>query len=287
MNRTNTIAAIVALIISLLVVTFAGSNERSNKKESVYDRVVKSGVIRCGYGISAPWILKNAETGQMEGVAVELMEAVAKTLDLKVEWTEETGWGGLPTALETGRVDVGCSSLWVRGAYGKRLSYTKPYIYNALHAFVRADDTRFDNAREFADLNRAGIKVSTVDGEITDALRTTWLPLTDAVSLPQGSSVSESFLLVSTGKADLVVMDPISLKQFNEANNNALKRVPLTEPVVIYEASLPVALGEFELRDMLNAGIIEISGTGELKAVFEKYKGKIPEGAIYFPKNYE
>ncbi|MCB1551812.1 MAG: ABC transporter substrate-binding protein, partial [Alphaproteobacteria bacterium] len=61
--------------------------------EKAYDRVVESGVIRCGYGISPPVMVKDPNTGVMSGLDVEIWNEIGKELGLKIEWAEEAGWG--------------------------------------------------------------------------------------------------------------------------------------------------------------------------------------------------
>ena len=53
------------------------------------------------------------------------MAAVAGHLDLKLDWPEETGWPNLPTSLETGRVDVACSSYGMT-LFVENMAYTQP-----------------------------------------------------------------------------------------------------------------------------------------------------------------
>ena len=40
------------------------------------------------------------------------MNAIGKTLDLKIEWTEEVGWGNIGEGLKAGRYDMACVSMW-------------------------------------------------------------------------------------------------------------------------------------------------------------------------------
>ena len=59
-------------------------------EESAYDRVMRTNEIRCGYGIYAPWIQKDLVTGEIKGVMADVAEAVAKQLDMKLVWGEES-----------------------------------------------------------------------------------------------------------------------------------------------------------------------------------------------------
>ena len=91
-------------------------------KETAYERVLRTGTIRCGYGVGAPYVEMDPNTKKMKGFAVDVATAIAKRLNLNIEWTEEAGWGGIVPALNDGRVDLGCSSLWMTAstAAGRR-----------------------------------------------------------------------------------------------------------------------------------------------------------------------
>lgn len=36
--------------------------------ETAYERVTRTGEIRCGYGVYSPWISRNLDTNEIEGV---------------------------------------------------------------------------------------------------------------------------------------------------------------------------------------------------------------------------
>src|SRR5438270_6559114 len=73
---------------------------------SLYDHVVSSGKLRCGYVIYNPGCIKDPNTGKLSGIGVEAMEIVAKKLGLRLEWTEEVGWGTMIEGLQSGRYDI-------------------------------------------------------------------------------------------------------------------------------------------------------------------------------------
>jgi hypothetical protein len=56
--------------------------------DQVYERVMKTGVIRCGYINWWPAVVRDPETKQMKGYVVDYINEMGKVLDLKVEWTE-------------------------------------------------------------------------------------------------------------------------------------------------------------------------------------------------------
>ena len=66
------------------------------EKESVYDRVMRTGVIECGYFVEPPFTIRNEATGEFSGIAVDLIELIARDLNLKVEWKEQISFATFP-----------------------------------------------------------------------------------------------------------------------------------------------------------------------------------------------
>src|SRR5271167_4377726 len=79
---------------------------QAQQKESLYDRVIRTGKIRCAYVIYYPDCIKDPNTGKLSGIGIEAIELIAKKLGLTAEWTEEVGWGTMMEGLQTGRYDL-------------------------------------------------------------------------------------------------------------------------------------------------------------------------------------
>jgi ABC-type amino acid transport substrate-binding protein len=254
-------------------------------KKSAYDRVMETQTIRCGYGSYKPWVYQDLETGKMMGLNVEIMEEVARQLGMKLEWPEETGWANLPTALNTGKVDAACSLLWIDPMRGKQVAYTRPAFYNALHVYAKAGDARFTGKME--ELNNPDIKISVQDGDITPELVKRYFPKAQIVALPQSASGSEIFLNVVTGKADVTFGDNIGVKNFNDANEVKLERIPLRRPVTVYANSIAVGIHETELKEMLDATVAYLLDTGKIAEIVEKFSKEYPDAIVLSKRPYE
>src|SRR5258708_19158322 len=81
------------IVCTLTLASCASYVKPSSKTSTLYDTVVSSGRLRCGYTIDPPGCLKNPNTGKLSGIGIETIELIGKHLGLKVEWTEEVDWG--------------------------------------------------------------------------------------------------------------------------------------------------------------------------------------------------
>ncbi|MGQ0527879.1 MAG: hypothetical protein ACT4OY_07645 [Alphaproteobacteria bacterium] len=68
---------VLAIILSFAFILPAFAAENA----STFDRVMKSGTIRCGYPIWMPVIYKDAQTGELKGLLYDLMQEAGKRLE--------------------------------------------------------------------------------------------------------------------------------------------------------------------------------------------------------------
>ncbi len=253
--------------------------------ESAYERVMRTGTIRCGWGTAHPFIQKNLETGQMEGLSVELIDAVADVLDLELDWGEETGWGNLPTSLKTGRVDVACSSLWIDPVRGKQIAYTQPIMYTPVYPYAREDNEKFFVKDPV--LNDPSVTIMTQDGDITAMLTQRYYGKAKQITLPNMSMYTDLFLSVTTGKADLTFSNPVVMQEFNKNQEINLKKIDLGKPLVLYANAYAVSIHEHELKEMLDATVAYLLYTGEIQALTDRFEETYPDSLMSVKLPYE
>lgn len=262
---------VVALLASVLTVWWLGGRADASsavRQESAYERVMRTGVLRCGYAMWPPFVVKDPNTGQITGTMHELIENMAKRLDLKVEWTEETGWGNWIEGLNSKRFDVFCPGVWVNAERGRYVTYLRPIFYSTTYVYVRSDETRFDETR-LEELNSPEVIHSVQDGEMSDLIAKNDFPKAKAFSIPQLSSLSDMLINVVDGKADVVITDPTFVNQYLANNPGKLKKLSQV-PFRIFTATFAVGLGETTLANMLNAALVEMENQGVIERVLRQ-----------------
>jgi ABC-type amino acid transport substrate-binding protein len=241
---------------------------RAAESEDVYDRIIASGTIRCGYWTWPPFLKKDPNTGALTGPTFDYMEAVGKELGLKIEWTEEVAAGEFIAGLETNRYDVMCMSLWPDAARLKNITLSQPIFYSVVYAVTREGDHRFDG--DLDKINDSGVTVAAIDGDITYSVSADLYPKAKILALPQSSDVSQILQSVANKKADIVFVDAGLVKDFNKNNPQKLALVGNALPVKIFPEVLGVKNGELHLKAMLDAAINILDNN--------RYAGKILKG---------
>jgi len=273
------IAALIAALVSFGVVraSHVGTPAGGGVRESAYERVMRTGVIRCGYIVYPPYLLKDPNTGQMSGPAFDFMQVIAKELQVRLEWSEETGWGTFHEGLNGNRFDLMCVPVWQSGARARIALLTKPLYYNALYAFARTDDNRFDQDPEL--INRSDVKVAVIDGTPMQEVRHARFPGAQELALPDSADSSAVILNTATGKADVALENLDDVQSFNKGSSVKLKVVAGGQPMRLFANVLAVRQGEYALKAALDSVIEAVYNSGKGAAIVRIYSPSI-EGAM-------
>jgi ABC-type amino acid transport substrate-binding protein len=156
-------------LIALLLFVGLSFPALATDKESAYDRVMRTGTIKCGYFLYPPVLMKDPNSGKFSGIFYDYIEALAKNLSLKVDWAEEIGLADYPAALESGRIDAYCAGTWIRGSRARVHDYIEPLYYLPLYVYVRKDDHRFDKNPHI--LNDPQYTLAILEGGATETVR--------------------------------------------------------------------------------------------------------------------
>ena len=64
-------------------------------RPSALDRIEKDKVVRVGWAVWHPYVYRDPKNNQVVGVSLELLQDMAKALNARLEWVEDS-WGTLP-----------------------------------------------------------------------------------------------------------------------------------------------------------------------------------------------
>jgi ABC-type amino acid transport substrate-binding protein len=275
MNRKfSLVLSIVALILlaGLLLSSCQDTpvQQTDQSQETVYSRVIKAGKIRCVYVVYPPGAIKDPNTGKLSGIAVETIEEVGKNLGLKIEWTEEVGWGTMIEGLETNRYDLVVSGIWPNASRAKLVSFSEPLYYSGIGVYVRQNDSRFSG--DLGAFNSENIKIATIDGEMSDIIARGQFPRAQRVSLPQLSDVSQVLLNIAQGRADVTFVEPYIGNQFLQNNPGSVKNLVPQKPIRIFGNTVMFRRGQPEFESMLNTAMVELINSGFVDGLVDKYE---------------
>lgn len=247
------------------------------EKESAYERVMRTGVTKCGYVVWPPLFNKDPNTGVFSGIFYDYMNAAAASLNLKAEWAAEVTPANYIEEIKAGRIDALCSGDWAPASRAPYLEFTTPIFYIAIVLFTREGETRFDGKKDA--INSENVKISVIDGEVSDLVTRKEFPKAQTLALPQSSDPTMMLMNVADGKADIALTDVPTGTKFMAANPGKIRMVSLQKPVRVFANTLSIQQGEVKLRSMLDTATREMLQSGEIEPILKKYE-EFP-GSLY------
>lgn len=244
--------------VSAQYFTPSNSGEVTIQKESVYERVINSGKIRCGYFTWPPFLVKDPNTGVVSGLSAEYVEKLGDIIGVDIEWSAEIGVGDYIAALNADRIDMMCMTLWPDGGRLTQSLLSKPIFYSGVYAITRIDDNRFDSG--FDAINKEDINVSVIDGDITQTIAEKKFSNAKQLEHPQLADLSYHFQALESGKADVMFQDIGSFEDYDKTNPGKLKLLKDLGPVHIFPETFGIKKGELEFKLLIDNAIDVMTG---------------------------
>lgn len=261
---------LLAIAASAATVHFMGAGSAANTvAEGAYDRILRTGTLRCGYFVWPPLTTKDPATGQLGGLTTEFSEKVAAALELKIEWVQELSFGTYIQDISSGRFDAECAQGWPTPARAKYTYYSLPFAYVPQVAVVRTGETRFDADRNT--MAAASVRIATIDGESSQKTYRGKFSTATEVSLPQTAAPTDLILNVVTGKADATFIDKLTAVQYAQANPDTIKIVEYDPPIHLIELNFTLTQDD-KLRQAIDVATRQFLYDGTVEALLRKYE---------------
>ena len=283
MKNISIILASVALSVFSVHFLVKPKNIEIKHEPSKLETILNRGTLSCGYTSFPPMLIIDPNTGKISGIAHDIMQEIGKKLGVKIEWTEEAGWGDHVTALNNNRFDVFCAGGWPNSKRARSIAFTNPIIYSPLDVFVRANDYRFDNDPQ-NNLNKKHVKIVGIDGGTISTIAQELFNNATHYTLPDSTPISNLFIEVYSHKSDAVVMDRSSGFEFMRNNKDKIKKLD-NILVRVYPNVYSINYDEVELQQALNIALGELHNAGIIKRIVTKYQ-PLPNSYFFVHPEY-
>ncbi len=271
MNKISLLSLIVSVIAMVSVFLFhktPDKMEQVNAKETIYERILKTGTIRCGYALYAPLLIKDPNTGELSGVFYDIANEMAKELDLKIEWGTEVGYGEIEEGFVSNKYDMFCTGAVVTPKRAKYVLYTTPVYFQTIFAWVRANDNRFNKSLD--SINSPEIKIIAKDGDVQEIIARKSFPKAKIISSPQLLDYTQLLVDVQTGKADVAFFEKSFGDNYLTNNPGTVKMIMPDQPVDINPVSMMLPMEESGLKSAVDATLTKLVLNGFVTESFRK-----------------
>ncbi|MGE5337275.1 MAG: transporter substrate-binding domain-containing protein [Gemmatimonadota bacterium] len=215
-------------------------------------------VIRVGTDATFP-PFEYSENGKRTGFDVDLIEAIAKTLNKKVEWID-IDFKGLIPGLLSKRFDVAASAIYITDERKKVVDFTDPYYPGGLVIMTRKGDTSIKGPEDLK-----GKKVTVQVGTKSVGFLKDNFPAVERVEVEKNQ---EMFQLVEIGRADAAVTGKPAAKLY--ARTRGTLQV-LDKQLTVEEYGYAIRKDEPQLLRQFNDALKKLKADGTYQKLVDKY----------------
>lgn len=224
-------------------------------------KIKDAGVINIGLEGTYPPFSFVDENGKLTGFEVQLSEALAKELGVKVK-LQATPWAGILAALESKRLDVVVNQVTISDERKKKYDFSKPYTVSGIQAVVAKKNA--DSIKQASDL--AGKKVGMGLGTNYEQWLKDNVP-TAVVKTYDDDPTKYQDLRV--GRIDAILVDRLAAFDLINKTNETLALAG--EAFSRQEAGIAVRKGEPELLKALDDALDKLRADGTLAKLSKQW----------------
>lgn len=247
--------AAAALLVATVAVPGVGRAEEALSREA---KIRQSGTLRvCIWPDYFAISYRNPRTDQLEGIDVELAQALASDLGVKPVFVE-TSFVKFMDELEEDRCDVAMFAVGITPARQKRVAFTAPYPRSGIYAVTTKAQQRI---ARWEDVDRKGNVVAVQAGTFMEPLMRGQLrEATLMVVAPPATRETE----IESGRADVFISDFPYTRRMVRTHDWARIVAPPT-PVAPTDYAYAVRPGDAAWLARVDAFVAQIKADGRLE----------------------
>lgn len=204
------------------------------------------------------------ENGKLTGFARDLSSAVAREMNMDVEYIHSDKWSEVQQWLIQGKADL-IHDTGYNIERDKFLDYTQPIIEMPETIFVRNETLNINSIRSLT--NR---KVACVNQHITHL----YLKKFHDIKCHVVNTPAEGLIALVNKDVDAFIY-PEQIASYLSQQLNLSTRIKTTgEPLRVLSWSMTVKQGNTQLVEQLNKGITAVKTSGEYQRIYDKWFGK-------------
>lgn len=244
--------------------------ETGVRDDSILAKVRKDGIIRVGYSQTGPWFYKDAKTGELHGIYKDVVDRLAREIEIKVDYKEVT-FANATVALRKGDYDLYGSSLTYTMARALTVNYIGPLYSKGSLLLIHKDNAgRFKTA---ADFNDPSVTFSVTAGASEEGRIPILWPKAKIVTTT--GQVTLGAEPVRAKKADVWMSGDSDVILFAKRNNTWAAVVESEKPIDKRPNTWAVRYGDAEWKAFLDMWGSFVVVNGEMDRLFSFHMEKL------------
>lgn len=207
------------------------------------------------------------KSGEAIGWEYDAMNEMAKRLNFKVEY-KNTSWDAMIQSVSDKQFDIGMTGITIKDDRKEKVDFSDPYMRSEQFMLVRADETRFTDAKSFGPNDKLLIGAQAGTSPFYSAVYNVLDGNEQNPRIKLFETFAASVAALQAGDVDTVLTDSAAGKALAANSNGALKIVG--EPLGTEDFGFIFPKGS-DLVAPINAGIAALKADGTLDRLTQKW----------------
>ena len=187
--------------VALAGCTAMSGSSSSSSSSPVMDRIVSRGELRVGTSGTQPPLSATAKDGTLMGFDIEIANAMAKAMGVKLTLVKME-FNELLPAVQKGDVDMVLSGLTITPQRNMKVAFVGPYLVSGMSLLTKSKTMA--RLRRAEEINTEKVTVAALRGSTAEKFAQTSLPKTKVVLV---DTLDDGVAQVREGKVDALLAD--------------------------------------------------------------------------------
>ncbi|ESY44208.1 amino acid ABC transporter [Mesorhizobium sp. LNJC380A00] len=209
----------------------------------------------------------DAKTGKQIGWEYDAMDEIAKRLNFEVEY-QNTSWDAMIQAVSDNQYNIGMTGITIKDDRKEKVDFSDPYMRSEQFMLVRADESRFTDAKTFAAFKDGLIGAQAGTTPFYTAVYSVLDGNEQNPRIKQFETFGASVQALKSGDVDVVLTDGTAGKGYVDASGGKLKLIG--GPLGTEDFGFIFPKGS-DLVKPVNAAIAALKADGTIEALNKKW----------------
>jgi ABC-type amino acid transport substrate-binding protein len=255
---------VTAFAACSILIASIGSG-RADQPDTLLQQIKKNGVMRVCQAAYPPYNVKNPQSGEWEGLNVDLVKEIAAFLSVKIE-DVDTAFPALSPSLQTTKCDISAAATYVTPARAEQVLFTTSYASETKVAFVPVDSP----LKTYADLDKPNITIATRSGTAEETFAKRFFKQAK-MKLTTSDATQPHLLDVAAGRSDAALAGRTGSLIFLRQNPNLKLRMIDDKQLDPSRFALMIPAGEYQFQQYLNVSLQSLKDSGKLDEIIGRW----------------
>jgi polar amino acid transport system substrate-binding protein len=251
----------VASAVAAGVMLIASFGPGHADQDTLLQQIKKNGVIRVCQAAYPPYNVKNPQTGEWEGLNVDLVNAIATFLSVKIE-NVDTSFPALIPSLQTHKCDISAAATYVTPARAEQVLFTTSYASETKVSFVPVDSP----IHTYEELDRPNVTIATRAGTAEETFAKRFFKQAQ-IKVTTSDATQAHLLDVAAGRSDAALAGRTGSLIFLKQNPNLKLRLIEDKQLDPSRFALMLPPGEYHLQLYVNVCLQALTDSGKLQEI--------------------